>query len=107
MGTAPEAEAASFPINTPVLIAGSRTEAAALGAKGTLPQAIDGIFDQAGALIVVVRVADDKDAAKLTSNVIGGVDSKTAQRTGLQALLDASSVVAAEPRILIAPGFSH
>ena len=107
VGTAPEAEAASFPLNTPVLIAGSRTEAAALGAKGTLPQAIDGIFDQAGALVVVVRVADDKDAAKLTSNVIGGVDSKTAQRTGLQALLDASSVVAAEPRILIAPGFSH
>ena len=107
VGTAPEAEAASFPLNTPVLIAGSRTEAAALGAKGTLPQAIDGIFDQAGALVVVVRVADDKDAAKLTSNAIGGVDSKTAQRTGLQALLDASSVVAAEPRILIAPGFSH
>ena len=56
VGTAPDADEQRFPLNTPVLIAGSRLEAAKLGATGTLPMAIDGIFDQAGALVVVIRV---------------------------------------------------
>ena len=47
VGTAPDADETSFPLNTPVLIAGSRLEAAKLGSTGTLPMAIDGIFDQA------------------------------------------------------------
>ncbi|EPK6349202.1 hypothetical protein O8Q47_002698 [Proteus mirabilis] len=32
MGTAPDADATAFPLNTPALIAGSRREAAKLGA---------------------------------------------------------------------------
>ena len=52
VGTAPDADEQRFPLNTPVLIAGSRLEAAKLGTTGTLPMAIDGIFDQAGALVV-------------------------------------------------------
>lgn len=52
----------AFPLNTPVLVAGSRIEAAALdtvgNGSGTLPDAIDGIFDQHGAAVVVVRVED-------------------------------------------------
>ena len=47
IGTAPEAK--GFPLNQPVLIAGSVREAAKLGDKGTLPAAIKGIFDQIGA----------------------------------------------------------
>ena len=54
VGTAPGADEHSFPLNTPVLIAGSRLEAAKLGTTGTLPMAIDGIFDQAGALVVSI-----------------------------------------------------
>jgi hypothetical protein len=107
IGTAPDADEAAFPLNTPVLIAGSRLEAAKLGATGTLPMAIDGIFDQAGALVVVIRVAQgDTDAATLT-NLLGGVDSATGQYLGLQALLAAQSVAKVTPRILIAPGFTH
>ena len=56
IGTAPEADASVFPVNTPVLIAGSLLEAAKLGTSGTLPQAMDAIFDQTGAMVVVVRV---------------------------------------------------
>jgi phage tail sheath protein FI len=107
IGTALEADEKKFPMDTPVLIAGRRTEAAALGTKGTLPQAIDGIFDQCGAMVAVVRVAEGADAAATKSAIIGGVDAATGKRTGLQAFLDARSAIKVTPRILIAPGFSH
>lgn len=107
VGTAPEANAEKFPLNTPVLIAGRRTEAAGLGKVGTLPMAIDGIFDQCGAMVVVIRVAEGENEAETTSNIIGGVDDETGARTGIQALLDARNAVKVIPRILITPGYSH
>lgn len=113
IGTAPEANEDKFPLNTPVLIAGCRTEAAKLGTSGTLPTAIDGIFDQCGAMVVVIRVAEGVAGGEATaeaatiSNVIGGVNAKTGRNEGIQCFLDANSVVKARPRILIAPGFSH
>jgi phage tail sheath protein FI len=78
-----------------------------LGDSGTLPLAIDGIFDQAGALVVVIRVAEGADKAKTKSNIIGGVDAATGKRKGIQVLLDANAVVKVQPRILIAPEFSQ
>ena len=117
IGTAPDAKE-GFPLNTPVLIAGRRKEAAALGATGTLPAAIDGIFDQCGAMVVVVRVAEGvaKEASGETpavtaeaatiSNIIGGVNAATGASEGIQCFLDAMSVVKVRPRILIAPGYS-
>lgn len=100
----------AFPLNTPVLIAGNRVEAAGLDTigdkQGTLPDAIDGIFDQVGAMIVVIRVAEGADNAATLSNFIGGVDVG-GNRTGVQAFFDAQSVVKVVPRILIATGFSH
>ncbi len=107
IGTAPSADTAAFPINTPVLIAGSRIEAAKLGANGTLPSAIDAIFDQAGALVVVIRVEEGTDEDETIGNIIGGVDMDTGQYEGVQAFLGAESVVHVSPRILIAPGFTH
>lgn len=101
---------AAFPINTPVLIAGSLREAARLGAAGTLPAALRGIFDQTGALVVVVRVAEGTGAtavADTQANVIGGVDAGTGQYLGASAFLGAESAVKVTPRVLIAPGFSH
>lgn len=96
----------AFPLNTPVLIAGSRLEAASLGASGTLPAAIDGIFDQAGAMVVVVRVEDDADPDQVKSNIIGGV-SPVGQYLGMQAFLAAKSVVKVQPKLLIAPGYTN
>ncbi|KAF0119459.1 MAG: tail sheath protein [Rhodospirillaceae bacterium] len=37
IGTAPDADVTVFPLDTPVLVAGSRLKAAQLGAEGTLP----------------------------------------------------------------------
>ena len=125
IGTAPEADPRQFPYHTPVLIAGSRKEAAALGSTGTLPAAIDDIFDQTGALIVVVRVPDFDDewidsefpkpggqpGSELwfpnLPEIIGGVDDETGQYRGIQAFLASEAEVHVTPRILIAPEYSH
>lgn len=110
IGTAPSADATAFPLNTPVLIAGSRREAAKLDTVGTglgtLPGAIDSIFDQAGAVIVVVRVEEGATAAETLANIIGGVNATTGEYEGVQAFLGAESKLGVTPRILIAPGFT-
>lgn len=111
IGTAPDADATAFPLNTPVLIAGSRREAANLDligdGAGTLPAAVDSIFDQCGAVIIVVRVEEGADDAETLANILGGVNAGTGQYEGVHAFLGAASVVGFSPRILIAPGFTH
>ena len=106
IGTAPDASDEAFPLNTPVLIAGSRLEGARLGTRGTLPPSIDGVFDQVGAMVVVVRVDAEGDVAAIKSRIIGGVATDTGQYTGVQAFLGAESIVHVQPKILIAPGFT-
>ena len=111
VGTAPDADPLVFPLNTPVLIAGSRGEAAKLDTVGTglgtLPAALDGIFDQIGAVVIVVRVEIGADDAETMANVIGGVNATTGNYEGVHALAGAESVVGFAPRILCAPGFTH
>lgn len=107
IGTAPDADNTVFPLNKPVLIVGSRREAAKLGTTGTLPMAINGIFDQIGAMVIVIRAEEGADDAETIANIIGGVDAQTGDYKGVQAFLSAESIVHAAPRILIAPGFTH
>lgn len=110
VGTAPNADATAFPLNTPVLIAGNRVEAAKLdtlgSGEGTLPDAIDAIFDQTGAVVVVIRVEEGVDAAATRANIIGGVDAATGAYEGVHAFLAAESVIGFAPRILCVPGFT-
>ena len=99
----------AFPLNTPVLVAGDQVQAAQLGSTGTLPDAMDGIFDQTGAVVVVVRVAQennsDSDPGTIT-NVIGGVDVGTGAYEGVHAFLGSETANGFCPRILCAPGFT-
>ena len=55
VGTAPKG-----PVNTPVLISGSRAEGARIFGTGlgTIPDGLDAVFDQIGATVVVVNVLD-------------------------------------------------
>jgi phage tail sheath protein FI len=110
VGTAPDADTAAFPLDTPVLVAASRTEAAKLdttGAKaGTLPRALDAILTQVGAAIVVIRVAPGENSEKTATSIIGGIDEKTGDASGMEALVSAESLLGLRPRILLAPGFS-
>ncbi|MCG7627296.1 phage tail sheath subtilisin-like domain-containing protein [Epibacterium sp. MM17-32] len=113
VGTAPDADADAFPFDTPVLIAGSRREAARLDTTGdgtgggTLPGALDGIMDQAGAVVICVRVEEGADEGETLANIIGGVNANTGQLEGVHALVGAESVVGHAPRILCAPGWTH
>jgi len=111
VGTAPDADPEAFPFNTPVLIAGSRVEAAKLDIAGdglgTLPGALDGILDQIGAVVIVVRVDEGLDEAETLANMVGGVDGLTGDYEGVHALAAAESVVGFAPRILCAPGWTH
>ncbi|WP_375616735.1 phage tail sheath subtilisin-like domain-containing protein [Bartonella sp. AP58NXGY] len=110
VGTAPDADEQAFPLNTPVLVAGSLSQAAKLDKtgkrQGTLPNALDLIFKQVGAIVVVVRVQEgDNENATLT-NILGGVNANGAYE-GVHAFIGAQSIVGQTPRILIAPGFTH
>ena len=111
IGTAPNADATAFPLNTPVMIAGSRIEAAKLDTLGTglgtLPGAMDSIFDQAGAVVVVVRVEEGATEAATLDNIIGGVNATNGEYEGVHAFLGAESKLGVTPRILIAAGFTH
>ena len=107
IGSAPNADPLIFPLNKPVLIAGSRLEAAKLGEAGTLPQAIDSIFDQIGAVLVVVRIEEGETEVATLANVLGGVDANTGTYEGVHAFLAAENIVGFVPKILIAPGYTH
>ena len=111
VGTAPDADATAFPLNTPVLIAGSRTEAAKLdtlgNGAGTLPTALDAVFDQTNAVVVVVRVDEGENETATMANVLGGVNANNGEYEGIQAFLGAKSKLGVAPRILACPGFTH
>ena len=107
IGSAPYADPLIFPLNKPVLIAGSRLVSAKLGEMGSLPQAIDSIFDQIGAVLVVVRIEEGETEAATLANVLGGVDANTGTYEGVHAFLAAENIVGFVPKILIAPSFTH
>lgn len=106
IGTAPGADAESFPLNTPVLIT-RRGEMAGIGETGTLPAALDLIYDQAGAVVVVVRVEQGVSEGATINNVRGGINNGNGAYLGAHAFLAAENAVGFAPRILCAPGFTH
>ncbi|MBL5859748.1 phage tail sheath protein [Serratia fonticola] len=101
--TASDADAAMFPLNVPVLITDVQAAVGKAGKKGTLAAALQAIADQCKPVTVVVRVAEGKDVAETTSNIIGGANA-TGQYTGIKALLTAQAVTGVKPRILGVPG---
>jgi phage tail sheath protein FI len=107
VGTAPNADPSVFPLNIPVLISGSQSLAAKLASVnngpdyGTLPGAVQDIFDITGAVVVVVRVAPGASDTATMANIIGGVDGNGSY-TGAHGFLAANSLLGVKPRILIA-----
>lgn len=104
--TAADADAATFPLNTPVLITNVLTALGKAGTTGTLAKTLDAIADQGAPIIVAVRVEEGADEAATTSNVIGTVTAE-GQYTGMQALLAAEAAVGVRPRILACPGLDN
>lgn len=102
IGTAPDADAEKFPLNTPVRVLSAR-ETADLGSTGSLPMATDGFYDNGGGVVVVVRVAEGADEAATLANIVG--DGATL--TGVHAFKAAESQIKITPRILVATGWTH
>ena len=107
IGTAPDADAAAYPLDTPVfLYSDDVAKLTALGARGTLRDAIAlvnaqlGAF-QAAAKVVLVRVDEGLDTSATIANIVGDTVS-----TGLSAFLNAGSSLGVIPRLLCAPGFT-
>lgn len=109
VATGSDADAAAFPLNTPVLVTNVNTAIGKAGVLGTLAPSLQGIADQCRPVIIVVRVEDgtgatpEEKAASLTSNVIG-TTLPNGSYTGMKALMAAKTRLGVQPRILGAPG---
>ena len=107
IGTAPEADAAVYPLDMPVFIysddAAKRT---ALGTEGTIADALTLINAQLGefqvaAKVVVVRVEEGATVNETIANIVGdGI------ATGLEAFVQAGPLLGIIPRLICAPGFT-
>ncbi|CAI1133618.1 Phage tail sheath protein [Serratia quinivorans] len=104
--TAEDADASLFPLNTPVLITDVLAASGKAGKNGTLTRSLLAIAEQAKPVTVVVRVAEGKDEAETTSNIIGGAD-ENGKYTGMKALLAAQAELGVKPRILGVPGHDN
>lgn len=100
--TAHDADAATFPLDTPVLLTNVVAALGKAGTKGTLYRTLDALGRQTKPVTIVVRVAEGKDADETTSNVVGTVTAE-GKYTGMRALLRAQSRFGVRPRILAAP----
>ncbi|HHR5538633.1 TPA: phage tail sheath protein [Klebsiella quasipneumoniae] len=101
--TGADADAKTFPLDTPVLLTDVRSALGKAGDSGTLAHSLDAIADQTQPVVVAVRVAEGENAAETTANIIGGSTS-AGKYTGMKALLDSQTRLKVKPRILAVPG---
>ena len=103
---APDADAATFPLNTPTLITDvfqAIGKAGTASADNTLLPTLQAIADQCRPLVVAVRVAKGATADETKANLIGTVTPQ-GQMTGINALLASKAQNGQQPRILGVPG---
>ena len=107
IGTAPDADPAAFPLNTPVEVKlGDTVALIQLGSTGTLFDALEGVDAQLGELgarIVVVRVTHNASADTVITNIVGSALSGT----GLHAFKASRALLGLTPHIIIAPGYTQ
>lgn len=102
IGTAPDADDVAFPLNEPIPIIGNPRFAQGLGEAGTLRDAVDRVFEQAGATLVLIRVEEGQDEWTTRGNLIGSPTSGT----GVWAFLQSRAKCELTPKVIIAPGFT-
>jgi phage tail sheath protein FI len=112
--TADDADATTFPLDTPVLITRVISVLGQAGSTGTLKTVLTAISNQCSPRVVVVRVADAANVQTAEEEgagdpptqdqlVIGG-QGADGKFTGMFALLTAEARLGAKPRILGCPG---
>lgn len=103
-----DADDATFPENTAVLITDVQTAVGKAGVDGTLAQSLQAIADQCSPQVVVVRVKPGtgvEDDPTTEDNIIGGVTPQ-GKYTGMKALLAAKAQLGVTPKILVVPGYN-
>lgn len=103
IATAKDADAKTFPLNTPVLLTNPKAAIGKAGITGTLGSCLRAISDRVTCPTIVVRIEEGADADATTSNAVG-TTTEDGRYTGLQALLTAEARTGVRPRILGAPG---
>lgn len=98
-GTAPDADAAAFPLNTPKYVT-SVSQAALLGEAGSLLADVTTVFGEGGSAVIVNRVEHSQTPSVLQANLIGS----PTQRTGLYAALKAKALLGETPKVIITAG---
>ena len=72
VATSEDADAKTFPLDTPIFATSVGSLLGKAGSKGTLGKSLDAIYDQADAQIVVVRVASSAKPAEQKAAIIKG-----------------------------------
>ena len=99
---AADADAAAFPLDTPVLVTDIRAAIGKAGEAGTLAPSLEAIAAQTSPVVIVVRVEEGADQAATETALIGS--TADGNYTGIQALLAAEAQLGVRPRILGCPG---
>lgn len=105
VAVAEDADATTFPLNTPVLITRVISVLGKAGKTGSLYKSLKAISDQVSTRVIVVRVAEagTEEGAKTQSQLIIGGSQADGSYTGMFALLTAEQKVGYRPRILGVP----
>lgn len=105
VAVADDADATTFPLDTPVLITRVISVLGKAGKTGSLYKSLKAISDQVSTRVIVVRVAaaGTEDGAKTQSQLIIGGSQADGSYTGMFALLTAEQKVGYRPRILGVP----
>lgn len=101
--TGDDADAATFPLDTPVLLSNVQVALGKAGTTGTLKSSLQAIADQTKPYVIAVRVKEGDTEAETTSALIGTTTAE-GKYTGMKALLAAKAKVGMVPRILGVPG---
>lgn len=106
IGTAPAGDNVKFPYDQPVAITGDPTQIEALGATGTLKDALNGVITASGGRFLprtaIVRVEEGADIDATLAKIVGSAGSMT----GIHAFKGVSTELGFKPKIYMAPGFT-
>lgn len=106
IGTAPAGDNVKFPYDQPIAITGDPAQIEALGATGTLKDALNGVITASGGRFLpktaIVRVEEGADITATLAKVVGSAGSMT----GIHAFKGVSAELGFKPKIYMAPGFT-
>jgi phage tail sheath protein FI len=103
---ADDADEEFFPLDTPVRLNNMLTGIAKAGYEGNLRRCLETIQAIVNTTVVVVRIQDPffyGEGTQLDDSIVIGSIDESGNRTGIQALLTAKSLLGITPKINIAP----